>query len=267
MQSFALPTFDLALAAVGLRGPEGAAPDIRWTLEFARVAGFQAVQINAADPLTRPRDLSRSARRDLAAHIRRHELACSGVDLWIPRPHFSDASQLDRVVSALLDATQFAADLAELTGGSRLLSVSIPWTGAEAVLEALAERAAQISVSVANHAYPWPEGLPPESPLLVGIDPPAVILSRGEPAQAVSSASTQGVLRSIRLADLAASGRVAPGEGSLDPLAFRVAVATSNYSGFVTVDARGLPVADDTSGQLAVVRRLATEFARPRADT
>lgn len=267
MDHFALPTFELSLAAAGLRAPGGAMPDIRWVLEYARTTGYHAVQVNAADPLTRPRDLSRSARRDLAAHIRRHELVCSGVDLWIPKRHFTDETHVDRAASALLDAADFAIDLAELTGGARLLSVSIPWEEAEPVLGSLAERASRLGLVVANHAYPWPESLAPESPVLVGIDPPAVILDRGDAADAVSKASSSGVLRSVRLGDLAASGRVAPGEGSLDTLAYRVAIATASFDGYVVVDARGLPVTEDSVGQLAVVRRLAEEFGRPRTDT
>jgi sugar phosphate isomerase/epimerase len=267
MQPLALPTFDLSLAAVGLRDADGGVPDIRWVLELARTAGYHAIQINAADPVTRPRELSRSARRDLAAHIRRHELTVSGVDLWIPNAHFSDESKLDRIVSAHLEAAQLAADLAELTAGDRLLCVSIPWQGAESVLSAVADCASRIGVSVANHAYPWPDALQAENPVLVGVDPPAVVLDRADPADAVSRASSAGLLRAVRLADLAASGRVPPGEGSLNTLAFRVAIATSRLTGFVTVDVRGLRAGDDASGQIAVVRELAAEFAHPRADT
>lgn len=267
MDHFALPTFDLSLAAAGLRAPGGGPLDIRWVLEFARISGYHAVQVNAADPLTRPRDLSRSARRDLAAHIRRHELVCSGVDLWIPKQHFTDEAHIDRAVNALLGAADFATDLAELTGGTCLLSVSIPWEGADSVLSTLAERASRLGLVIANHAYPWPESLAPESPVLVGIDPPAVILDRGDAAEAVSRASSSGVLRSVRLGDLSAAGRVAPGDGSLDTLAYRVAIATASYDGYVLVDARGLPATEDSGGQQAIARRLAEEFGRPRTDT
>ena len=186
MDAFALPTFELSLSASGLRDADGRDLDIRATLEFARSAEYHAIQLNAADPLTRPRELSRSARRDLAAHIRRHELACSGVDLWIPKAHFSDETKIDRVVGALCDAVEFAADIADLTGGQRLLSIAVPWQAGGAVLAEVAGRAASIGVTVANHAYPWPEDLSADGPVRVGIDPATIILASADPAQAVS---------------------------------------------------------------------------------
>lgn len=258
MDPFALPTFDLALASAGLRLP--AEKDVRWLMEFARSCGYDALQVNAADPATRPRDLSRSGRRDLAAHLRRHELSCSGVDLWIPRPHFSDQATIDRAVAALLDAIDFASDLAELTGGQRVLSTLIPSDTARGVIDAIAERALATGVEVANHAYPWSEESQQAAALAIGLDPSAVILAGEDPAAAVSSAAGTGRLASVRLSDLAESGRVMPGEGALEPLAYRVAVATSGYTGPLVVDLRGLPSGSQQGGQLAIAQSLCDEF-------
>ncbi|MEM7756072.1 MAG: hypothetical protein AAF297_10600, partial [Planctomycetota bacterium] len=58
--------------------------------------GARAIQLDATRAGLRPRDLERSARRDLAATMRREELAFSGVDLWIPPHHFVDPDRADR---------------------------------------------------------------------------------------------------------------------------------------------------------------------------
>ena len=252
MDAFALPTFELSLSSAGLRDAEGRIQDIRATLEFARSAQYHAIQLNAADPLTRPRDLGRSARRDLAAHIRRHELRCSGIDLWIPKAHFCDA-------------VQFVADLAELTTGERILSCAIPWQSGAVVLAEVAARAASVDVVVANHVYPWPETVVPEGPVRVGVDPAEIILASADPAQAVSEATSSGLLASARLCDLASSGRVAPGEGALDLLSYRVALSTGSRAGPLIVDVRGLSSNAGDAGQLGVARLLAEEFGHPRS--
>lgn len=260
MHPFALPTFDVSLAAAGLRLSSGGSPDIRWLLQFARECGYRAIQLNAADPSTRPRELSRSGRRDLAAHLRRHELVSSGIDLWIPRPHFGDEAKTDRAVAAILDALQFAADMAELTGGERVLSTAIPATVSDGIVDAVAERASTIGVEVANHTYPWDDHEDPAAPMRLGIDPSAVVLAGDDPATAVAGAAKAGRLAAVRLSDLADSGRVTPGDGSLDTLGFRVAVATSGYERHLIIDLRGLPSGDQSGGQLAVAGQLREEY-------
>lgn len=262
MDPFALPTFDLALACAGVHPPQG--KDVRWLLEFARSCGYQAVQLNAADSATRPRDLTRSGRRDLAAHLRRHELVCSGIDLWIPRSHFSDQTTTDRAVAALLDAIEFAADLAELTGGHRVLSTLIPTNAADGVVDTIADRALAGGVEIANHAYPWKESPDLDTPIRIGVDPSAVILAGDDPADAISSAAGAGLLSAVRLSDLAESGRVVPGEGSLESLTYRVAIATSGYARPVIADLRGLPSGEQQGGQLATAQALVADFGSDR---
>jgi len=264
MDPFALPTFDLSLACVGVRLPAG--EDVRWLLEFARSSGYRAVQLNAADSATRPRDLTRSGRRDLAAHLRRNQLVCSGVDLWIPRPHFSDQITTDRAVAALLDAIDFTADLAELTGGHRVLSTLVPPNAADGVLDTIADRAMAAGVEVANHAYPWEVSSESDTPIRIGVDPSAVILAGENPADAISSAASSERLSSVRLSDLAESGRVVPGEGSLESLTYRVAIATSGYARPVIVDLRGLPTGEQQGGQTATARMLMEEYGSDHAD-
>ena len=50
--------------------------------------GFRHVQLDATQPGLRPRELDRSARRHLAATLRRPEDSPIGVDLWVPASHF-----------------------------------------------------------------------------------------------------------------------------------------------------------------------------------
>lgn len=263
MDSAFLPTFDLSLGAAGLRFPAGA--DIRWLFGFARSSGYQAVQLNAADPLTRPRNLSRSGRRDLASHLRRDELVSSGIDLWIPKAHFTDPMHCDRAVSAMLDAIRFAADMAELTGGERLLSTLLPQSTPRGAIDDIAESALEVGVEIANHAYPWDDQFGSDSPIRIGLDPSAVILAGENAPGAVSRASHSGRLSSVRLSDLSEAGRVQPGEGSLDLLAYRVAVATSQFTRHLIVDLRGLPSGADQGGQLEVAQDIASDFGRSSA--
>jgi hypothetical protein len=85
--------------------------DTRAALEWLGAAGYRGVQLSATDPETRPRELSMSARRDLAATMTRLELACSGIDLFIPPAHFADPSHMARAFEATEAAIEFAGML------------------------------------------------------------------------------------------------------------------------------------------------------------
>ena len=117
-----LPTLPLSVALLGLtRG------GLREQISWAASAGFRAVQINAAAPSTRPRDLGRSARRDLASLLRRLELASSGVDdLFVPPDHLTHPARRSRGRARSREAIDFAADLTSLAGGHPVLSTELP---------------------------------------------------------------------------------------------------------------------------------------------
>ena len=113
---------DLALAFFGLDPlPEG---NLKASIQWASRVGFRAVTLDAKQ--VRGRDLDRSARRDLAAHLRRTEVAFAGLDLWIPSGHFRDDSNVDRAVGAVLDAISLCDDLATL---DRLMPYELPIKG------------------------------------------------------------------------------------------------------------------------------------------
>ena len=66
--------------------------------------GYRYVQLSAAQPGLRPRELDKSARRDLLATLRRREMSPAGVDLWIPPDHFLASATVDRAAEAVVEA-------------------------------------------------------------------------------------------------------------------------------------------------------------------
>lgn len=251
----------LGIAAPATRDDRGG--EVRALMGWARARGFRAVQLNAATPGLRPRDLDRSARRDLAATIRRHGLACSGLDLWIPPEHFDRPEHLDRAVASLLGAIDLAHELATLADGSvvtaqaarpGVVSVVLPDPLRPDVAASISERAQARNVRVADHA--WPVREQPLPALDVGLDPAAILARGDDPAVAASRLGKR--VASARLSDIARTGaggvgaamvggRVAPGAraGSLDPLAYLVALVTAGYRGHAVVDLRAVPRQDE----------------------
>ncbi|MBL0927182.1 MAG: hypothetical protein IBJ11_05955 [Phycisphaerales bacterium] len=262
-----MPRLNLSVAFVGLAEPAG----LRARIEWAASLGYRAVQLDAAAADARPRDLGRSARRDLASLLRRSELAFAGVDLWIPGEHQTDPSKTDRAAQALEDAAAFAAEMAALAGASRGAGVvSTAFVGGEAgkaFARRVGDAAARHGAVIADHAFPPSESArEPGGPIGVGIDPAAVMLAPGErPADVCAEiARLGGAIAAVRLSDVADLGaaRVEPGTGRLKPLEFAVALSVAGYGGFVAVDLRGLARQVQAAG--SVLRRFGTEPAGGR---
>lgn len=230
----------MAIATSGLQGTTGepaghASP--RRAIAWAAEVGFRAVQIDGT--VLKARELDRSARRDLAATFRRHELAIAGIDLWIPPSHFAREEAVDRAASALVESLDLAADLADLVPGSRrVVSVEFPATVEASALEAIRVRADRRGAMVADHAWPMVESRL-GGPVMFGLDPSALLLAGVDPAATASR--FMHMVASARLSDLAATGRVAPGEGRLDLLAYRVALETGGFRGPLVLDLRQVP--------------------------
>ncbi len=243
----------LAVALVGLE-PAGVGRDARSLLEWAHGRGFRAVQWNAAAAGARPRDLDRSARRDLAATLRRLELGLAGVDLLIPAAHYVEDGTADRALSAARAGVEFAAELAGLVGsaGAEVLTVTLPGAGAGAgvgegeaarrgreVLGALVEAAERCGGRVADASWPAPaEAMEEESPVGVAIDP-AAVLAAGAQVD-VEAARIGRRVFAARLSDTDAGGRTAAGEGRLDVRAYVATLATIGFAGSVALDLRGV---------------------------
>lgn len=249
------PTIDLSLALGGMPAPGAGRPELdapaalRALVPWAARAGYRAVQLDAAAAGLRPRELGRSARRDLAATLRRATLSCSGVDLWIPAAHFADPARSDRAMSAAIDSMDFAAELASLTGGRAVVSMALGWRDAPGACEALVSAAEDRAVRLADHAWPGDD-----RSRWVGIDP-AVVLASGQPeadpASGVSRAG--GRLASVRLSDLSEGGhRVSPGSGRVDLVALLVAATTLAARPTIVADLRGVEGALRCASELAV---------------
>jgi len=208
-------------------------------IAWAASAGYRAIQLDAAMPGMRPRELDRSARRDLAALLRRHELTCSGLDLWIPASHFTSAAHVDRALDACSEALTLSADLASLLGTnagviSMILANPLP-EEIEGAIRAACDRA---GARLADHA--WPPAPRTPGQIGVGLDP-AIVHSEGEDATDAIHQHADVTL-SARLSDLAGGVRTLPGspEGRLDLLEYAMALSASGYERPVVADLRGI---------------------------
>lgn len=239
-----MPRMPLGLALIGMSGV-GAPTSLREQVEHARQLGFRGVALNAAAAGARPRDLSRSARRDLAALLRRCELVCAGVDLFIPPDHYSDEARVDRAASATVDAIDFAAEIAALAGGRAVVCVTLPTGDAaassSAMVESLADHARSVGVLLADCSWPIATRDEPDAahgPSL-GIDPAALILAGNDPASELLRLGA--AVACTRLSDIDTTGRVTPGDGRLDLLGYTVALSMRPDLTPVVFDPRGLP--------------------------
>jgi len=234
----------MALSLVGL-GPERSP---RVWIEWAADEGFRAVTLDASAPGARARELDRSARRGLAALLRRRELGFVGVDLWIPPKHFLSHETVDRAVSATVGAIELAGELASMMGVDKpIVSVVFPPEAAAGTVEPMAESAATHGVWIADHLWPmravdpaagaagagaggeaWGVGLDAASLLLAGDDPVAEMIGMGDR------------LRCVRVSDADSAGRVAIGEGGLDVDAIRAGAMAAPGDPPIVLDVRGI---------------------------
>jgi len=184
-------------------------------LEALRSIGFLAVQLSATQPGMRPRELDASARRDLTVRLRRLEMRCVGVDLWIPPEHFASPAHADRAVDAVRQTVALAADLGRVP-----VSTALPVqtdTNAQILRDVrlqISSAAAHAGVEVADHGSDAVTGAwegTADDPIGVGIDP-AMLLSLGQdPVASVTRCSQR--LRAARVVDMLQSGmRAPPGE-------------------------------------------------------
>ena len=225
---FPSPTLSVTLAPLG--------GEVRRVLDRLHRQDLRSVQLSASQPGLRPRELDRSARRDLIATLSRREMSISGIDLWVPVSHFRDPSKVDRAVQVAIETIDLAADL-----GRCPVSLVLPMAGEEGgsdgieVHETMISHAHHRGVPLADHGgHEVPDGVG------IGIDPATWLARREDPAAAVARAGRR--LASVRLCDLLISGMRGPigdaEEGQLDVLAYRASVAVSGYARPVVVDAR-----------------------------
>lgn len=226
---------------------------VRSALDQLGRAGFAGVQLDATLPGLRPRELDARARKDLLALLNRRNVRATGIDLFIPRRHFTSPDHSDRAMSAALAAVTLAADLGRLP-----LSLALPVkTMPPELRAALVEAADGHGIRLAIHAEDQLDALEAwvtevDLPTLGAAIDPAAVLARGQdPAQVVQRFGKR--LAVARLSDVergtsddepgeaTEAVRVSAGRGDLDLIPYRVAVDLAGHrAGPVVLDLRGL---------------------------
>lgn len=230
---FTMRAPELALAIGGL--DSALAPRAR--IEAAADRSFHAIQLDAALDGLRPRQLDRSARRELAALLRRRELSFAGIDLWIPPEHFAAPDTMDRAIGAATQALKLASELTSLLSGARaVVSIELPAEGADAARAALRDASASTGATLADHA--WPSSSQGDSVIAAGADPAAIIAAGDDPAQIAARLGAS--LAAARLSDLAGAGRVEPGRGRLDLAAYAASLSVAGFAHAVALDVRSV---------------------------
>lgn len=218
-------------------------------IALASARACSGIQLDAAAPGLRPRELDRSARRDLAATIRRDELTLTGLDLFIPAAHFTDPAHQDRAVAGVRGAVELAGELRATLGGpphAAIVCLTMPVSVPGTLLSELAAHAERHGVTIADHA--WPPRVHTLPSLRPGVDPASIILAGARPVESLLSLPAGPA--SARVNDLASTGRIAPGSGSFDVREYIAALAAIGFSGLPVIDLRGL------ENPLAALQRL-----------
>lgn len=239
-------------ASLSIAGLHGAETDGPWraapraVIEWASGLGFRALHLDASAPGLRPRELDRSARRDLAATLKRNGIGFTGLDLWIPPAHYEDAARSDRALDALGGAITLAGELGSLmclgglggVGGVGRVAVCVTLpAGLDGSLRgAIGERGEREGVVIEEYGATEPGAIVP--PLAPGFDSARAILRGEEPGEAFARVASR--LRSIRLNDADDTGRRPLGRGRVDLDAMLALHATLTPSLPIVTDLRGL---------------------------
>ncbi|MAJ46383.1 MAG: hypothetical protein CBC35_03595 [Planctomycetes bacterium TMED75] len=214
----------------------------RLGLELASRLGFRSVTLSAAQPGLRPRELDRSARRGLLAELRRLELECSSIDLFIPPEHFTSTETIERALDAVRGALDLATDL-----GARSLFLRLPSESLEdAMLESTEElnRLAEsrvvrlLDVGLSGRALRSLESAQPIA-IGIGLDTASWLADQRDPLEGLI---THGAMvGGLRLVDLDETGsRTAPvAGGRIDLDSLRRALTLEVQPRSVVLDARG----------------------------
>lgn len=214
----------ISLSGLALRaGAWGATA--RSALEWACGLGYAWVQIDAAMPGLRPRELDRSARREVLSMLARRGAGVSGLDLFVPAAHFVDAAHVDRAAGAVREALTLAAEW----GVGMSVTVALSEKAPAPVVAELVSHAERVGAVLADASWPVCTGA------AAALDPAAVFAAGGDVMKAVAAAPA-----TARLSDMESVGRVEAGRGRLDVLAYRVALSVAGYARPLVVDLRGL---------------------------
>jgi sugar phosphate isomerase/epimerase len=248
---------DLSLApTLGPLIPSGPEPVLR-AFDWASSAGFRSIQLDAALPGLKPRELSDRARKDLVAALSRRGLSVAGVDFFIPRKHYTEPGHVDRAVSAAVEAIRFAADVGRVPVHIGLPIKTLPGDVAGALLETADGHGVCLAVHAEDQLSELVGWLAGQDRKVAGlaIDPATLIALGHDPVKLVHQHAK--LLAGARLCDVIlqaegnASGQGAGsvgagircdvGRGELDVILYRLALdLAKGRPGPVVLDLRGL---------------------------
>lgn len=233
----------LAIDGLTLREPT-ANGQLREAVALARAARCTLLQLDGKLPGLRARELDRSARREVAAILRREGLGLSGIDLWIPPAHFSQSQHVDRATEAVREACSLAADVARLLGSTQpLVCIELPADARDGVLDAIATAASSAGTLVADFGQlvqSLTPAVPVGGPIGLGFDPAADLLAGRDPTVTLAALGRRVI--TARLTDAQNFGRCTVGLGRLDIAAFKATLAVATSARSVTLDLRGVSV-------------------------
>jgi sugar phosphate isomerase/epimerase len=208
-------------------------------LDWARSLAARAIVLDGAMPGLRARELGRSARRDLAASMRRRELELAGIDLWIPADHFNDPDNCQRAMDTVVQTCELASELAALIGGRSHAGVSVMTMASidEHLYSSLGAGAERHGASVQDHRAGSTGACP--AGITIGVDPASVLIAGEDPSQVVHQLGAQ--LGAARLDDVNAMGRCPVGAegGRLEIDGYKAALMIGGLD-WLTVDLRQL---------------------------
>jgi sugar phosphate isomerase/epimerase len=214
---------------------------IDWVAALANeLPALVAIQLDATMRGFRPRDLDRSARRDLASTIRRRGLACTGVDLLIPPEHFSRSDTQDRAFAAVCDALDLARSIAG-AGVVSSVTTQFPSGDLPVALDA-AREADRAGVLLSDTGWPLTSAHTHAPSLRVAIDAASVLVAGQDPAEQLLRLAAS--VASVRLTDANASNarmEVGAFGGRLDIPALLASIATLSSQVPLVLDLRGIP--------------------------
>ena len=197
--------------------------------------GAPLLHLDAMLPGLRPRELDRSARRDLASMLKRNGVGATGIDLFLPPQHLADTSHVDRAVGAITSAIDLLSDLASLGAlESKVLCLVLPQKPLANALAAIGSAAQERAVTITDFSLPAASDIP--ASIARGVDCAQAIAAGQDPASLIAS-SAPGA---IRLSDWDGTRRVSVGKGRLDTRLVVASASIASPNVPVVIDLRGI---------------------------
>lgn len=221
------------------------APDPRESLASASALmaslGEPRVHLDAMLAGLRPRELDRSARRDLASIPKRAGVRATGIDLFLPPSHLAESAHADRAIGAVTGAIELLAELGALGAlDAKVLCLALPPMPLAHAVQAIAGAALERGVTIADFSLPPTADVP--ASIARGVDCAQVLAAGQDPAALIA----RGV-SAIRLCDWDGAKRVPVGKGRLDVRSVVASASIAASTAPVVIDLRGIDRSDRQS--------------------